>query len=121
MKRGLLLGVAAAMLAASGTSLAGQQWRHAGTMGMRQFVVVEQAATTDADTLRQAAGAVCPAGKACVVVFLPEGTAVPKKMPMTRAQQRAVVAQYFRNPASGRDELLLKCRAGEPRGRKCLR
>ncbi len=122
MKRGLVLGLAAAaMLAASGMVLAKPPWRHAGTMGMRQFVVVEPAVSADAETLRQAANEVCPPGRACVVVFWPEGAKVPGKMPMTRAQQRAVVAQYFRNPATGNEELLMKCQADEPRGHKCLR
>jgi hypothetical protein len=122
MKQALMSGVtAAAMLAASGMALAEAPWRHAGTMGMRQFVVVQPAAAADAAVLKRAAREVCLPGQACVVVFWREGAAVPKKMPMTRAQQRAVIAQYFRNPASGNEELLLKCRAGEPSGRKCLR
>lgn len=121
MRRELLCGVAAAMLAAYGMAQAEPPWRHAGSMGMRQFVVVEPSASSDAETLKQAASGVCAANRACVVMFWSEASAVPKKMPMTRAQQRAVVAQYFRNPATGSEELLLKCQGDEPRGQKCLR
>ncbi len=121
MKRKLILAVAtAAMLAAYGMASAAP-WRHAGGMGMRQFVVVEPSASADAETLKQAAGKVCASGRACVVVFWTEAGAVPKKMPMTQAQKRAVVAQYFRNPATGSEELLLRCQGDEPAGQKCLR
>lgn len=121
MKRELASGIIAAMLAASGAALADPPWRHAGSMGARQFVVVDPAASTDAETLRQAAGEVCTPDRACVVLFWAEAKSVPKKMPMTQAQQQAVVARYFRNPASGNEELLLKCRGDEPGGSKCLR
>lgn len=121
MKQGLVLGVTmAAMLAVSGVSLAAP-WRHAGTMGMRQFVVVDPAVSDDAEALKQAAKEVCTPNQACVVLFWAAASAVPGKMPMTKAQQRAVVAQYFRNPATGTEELLLKCQGDEPRGQKCLR
>lgn len=112
---------AAAMLASSGIALAEGQWRHAGKTGMRQFVVVAPAVSTDAAALKQAADKVCDAGKPCVVLFWPEGEVVPTKMPMTQAQKQAVVAQYFRNPATGSEELLLKCSADEANGHKCLR
>lgn len=121
MKQGLVLGGTAAMLAASGMAPAEPPWRHAGTMGMRQFVAVEPAVSADAKMLRQAANDVCTPGRACVVVFWFKGAEVPGKMPMTRAQRRAVIAQYFRNPATGSEELLLKCQANEPKGHKCLR
>lgn len=112
---------AAAMMASSGIVQAEGQWRHAGKAGMRQFVVVAPAAATDAAALKQAAGKVCAAGKPCVVLFWPEGETVPTKMPMTQAQKQAVVAQYFRNPATGSEELLLKCQSGQAGGQKCLR
>lgn len=112
---------AAAMLASSGIAQAEGQWRHAGKTGMRQFVVVAPAVSTDAAALKQAAGKVCAAGKPCVVLFWPEGEAVPTKMPMTHAQKQTVLAQYFRNPATGSEELLLRCRAGQTGGQKCLR
>jgi len=119
MKQRLVLAVVAVF--AFGSAMAESQWRHAGGMGMRQFVVVRPALAADAETLKQAAREVCSPGRACVVLFWPEGAAVPKKMPMTRAQQRAVIAQYLRNPASGSEELLMKCQAAQPKGSKCLR
>lgn len=121
MKQGLAAGMAAAMIAAWGMAQAEPPWRHAGSMGMRQFVVVEPSVSADAETLKQAASGVCAANRACVVMFWSEASAVPKKMPMTRTQHRAVVAQYFRNPATGSEELLLRCQGDEPRGQKCLR
>ena len=122
MNQRLALGVvAAAMLAASGMVMAESMWRHAGTMGMRQFVVVDPARSGDAEMLKQAASKVCATSKACVVVFWSDAAAVPKKMPMTRAQQRAVIAQYFRNETTGSEELLLKCQSDEPKKHKCLR
>jgi hypothetical protein len=122
MKRQVIVGVAAAaMLAVSGMSTAAPPWRHAGSMGMRQYVVIEPSASADTEMLKQAANKVCPPGRACVVVFSPEGAKVPGKGSMTHAQQRAVVAQYFRNPVSGSEELLLKCQGDEPKGHKCLR
>lgn len=111
---------AAAMLASSGIVLAEVSWQQVGTMGMRQFVVVAPAVSTDAAALKQIADKVCAPGKPCVVVFWLEGADVPKNMPMTQAQNQAVVAQYFRNPATGSEELLLKCQAGQTGGQKCL-
>ncbi|HZW25641.1 MAG TPA: hypothetical protein VFF26_09175 [Gallionella sp.] len=112
---------AAAMLVSSGVALAEGPWRHAGKTGMRQFVVVTPAVSTDVAALKQAAGKVCAAGKPCVILFWPEGEAVPTKMPMTYGQKQTVVAQYSRNPATGSEELLLRCQAGQTGGQKCLR
>lgn len=121
MKRQAIVVAAVAMMAMSGMATATPPWRHAGSMGMREFVVVEPSVSADAETLKQAASGVCASNRACVVMFWSEASSVPKKMPMTRTQQRAAVAQYFRNPATGSEELLLKCRGDEPKGQKCLR
>ncbi|HLP97427.1 MAG TPA: hypothetical protein VK149_03170 [Sideroxyarcus sp.] len=121
MKHRLLLAVTAAtMLSASGMALADPSWRHAGSIGMRNFIVVEPAISGDAQMLKRAAKKVCNSRKACMVVFMTDAAAVPKKMPMSQAQKQAVVAQYFRNTATGGERLLLKCRADEPRESKCL-
>lgn len=122
MKRGLITGVMAAlMLAVCGSALAQAQWRHAGGQGMRHFVVVAPAVSAEVETLKQAAREVCMSDQACVVMFWLEGATVPSRMPMTRAQQQAVVAQFFRNSATGSEVLLLKCKADEPTGHNCLR
>ena len=111
----------AVAMAAAGAAQAEQPWTHVGSVGQRQFVLVDPDAASDAATLKRAAEAVCEPGKACVVVFWSEAAAVPSQMPMTRPQQQAAVAQYFRNPASGSEELLMRCPANAPLGSKCLR
>lgn len=112
---------ATALTAASGAAKAESQWRHAGAIGMRQFAVVDPAAAGDATLLKQAAKEICPPGQACMVMFWSEAESVPSKMPMTRNQQQAVVAQYLRNPTTGSEELLLKCQAADSGSVKCLR
>jgi hypothetical protein len=88
---------------------------------MWQFVVVEPGASADTGTLMQAVKAVCTPRRACMVVFWSDATAVPVSMPMTHAQQQAVVARYMHNPTGVREELLVRCRADEPAGARCLR
>ena len=122
MKRGLITGMTAAlMLAVCGTALAQAQWRYAGSHGMRHFVVVAPAVSDKVETLKQAASEVCMSDQACVVMFWLEGTALPSEMPITRAQQKSVVAQFFRNPVTGSEALLLKCKANKPLEHNCLR
>lgn len=112
---------AATVLAASGAGSVESPWNHVGSIGMRQLVVIDPAASGDAEMLKAAANSVCAPDQPCMVMFWSEEAAVPTKMPMTRAQQDAVVAQYLRNPASGSEELLLKCRESTGEGVKCLR
>ncbi|MDO8990556.1 MAG: hypothetical protein Q7U91_13100 [Sideroxyarcus sp.] len=122
MKNVLVLGVTAAvMFSVCGGALAESQWRHAASLGMRRFVVVEPGATGTTEIFMQAARQLCFPGQACGVVFMRDDAAVPKKMPLTRAQQQSVIAQFFRNPVDGNEELLLKCKADEPIEHKCLR
>ena len=88
---------------------------------MWQFVVVEPTASTNAEILMQAARSICTPTKACMVVFWSDAAAIPTSMPMTRAQQKAVVARYMHNPTGVSEELLLRCRANDPAAAKCLR
>jgi len=115
----------AAVIAVATTSVLAEaptsQWKYVGTLGQRHMMVVDAAAAGDAKLLKQAAATACVAGKPCVVAFWEDAAAVPKVMPMTSAEQQAMVAQYMRNPASGKEELLLKCAPGESAGAKCLR
>ena len=109
-----------AILATSG-ALAQPQWTHVGTLGQRHLVVVDAAIADNVEQLKKAAAAVCDTVKPCLVAFWSDATAVPAAMPMTAAQQQAMVAQYVRNPASGKEELLLKCPPFNSAGAKCLR
>lgn len=103
------------------SALAQPQWQQVSIIGNRHFVVVNKGAAFDRGVLEKAADSVCGAGKPCVVTFWSDATAVPHSMPMTRTQRDAVVAEYFRNPNSGKNELLLKCRVDNPTDAKCLR
>jgi hypothetical protein len=82
-------------------------WRHVGTLGKRHFVVVTPAIAADAEQLKEAAAAVCAEDRVCVVAFWSDPEAVPEAMPMSRAQQDAMVAQYLRNRSNGIDALRL--------------
>jgi hypothetical protein len=42
-------------------------------------------------------------------------------MPLTAAQNQAMVAQYTRNPATGQERLLLRCKGTEQPGQQCLK
>lgn len=121
MKQGQVFAAAPAIMLAAEMALAQQQWTHVGTQGKWQFVLVDQGAASDAEALKQVAKAVCEPNEACVVVFWSDETLVATKMPMTPTQQQAVVAQYFHNPVSGSEELLLKCQPDAPSGERCLR
>lgn len=119
------LATVAAMVAVAVTpgAYAQVQWKHVTSLGDRHFVLVEPSVAADEVLLKQAAAAACVAAdRACIVAFWSNAAAVPSAMPMTKAQQQAVVAQYMRNPVSGKEELLLRCRLPtNPAGAKCLR
>ncbi len=117
----LRLAVAVTLLAAAGTASAAPAWKYVRNIGMWQFVVVEPRVSADTGTFMQAVRAICTPGRACMVVFWSDAAAVPASMPMTHAQQQAVVARYLHNPTGVHDELLLRCRADEPAGSRCLR
>jgi len=120
MKFDLAIVVAVLAVAASG-ALAQAQWKEVGRLGQRHMMVVDAAAAGDERLLKQAAAKTCASGHPCVVAFWLDVTEVPNAMPMTAAQQQAMVAQYIRNPAAGKEELLLKCGPGdEASGTKCL-
>lgn len=113
--------VAAVLLSvAAPGALAQPQWKYVGSLGQRQLVVVEASAATDTDLLKQAAAVTCVPDQPCVVAFWSDAAAVPSVMPMSAAQQQAIVAQYLRNPKSGIEELLLKCGSGNSSSGKCL-
>lgn len=111
---------AAAIVVATGV-LAQPQWKHVGTLGQRHMMVVEPSVVSNAQLLKQAAATACIPTKPCVVAFWSDAAEVPAAMPMTTAQQQAMVAQYVRNPVSGKEELLMKCTSADPAGTKCLR
>ena len=121
MKIDLAIAATALVLAASG-ALAQVQWKEVGSLGQRHIMVVDAAVAGDAQALKQAAATACAAGRPCVVAFWLDAAQVPSSMPMTAEQQQAMVAQYARNPATGNEELLLKCGPGDSAaGTKCLR
>lgn len=121
MKVNLAVVAASAAIMATSGALAQPQWKHVGTLGQRHMMVVEPAVATNVQLLKQAAATACVAAKPCVVAFWSDAAEVPSTMPMTMAQQQAMVAQYVRNPASGKEELMLKCTSADPAGTKCLR
>jgi len=117
------LAIAATAIVAAFGALAEPQWQHVGSLGMRHIVIVGAADSSNPDLLKKAAEDTCggPA-KPCVVAFWSDASAAPNAMPMTQAQQKAMVAQYVRNPASGKTELVLKCTSDSPPAdTKCLR
>jgi len=96
-------------------------WKHVGSLGQRQLVVVEPAYASNPELLKTAAAAACVPAQPCVVAFWSDIAEVPSRMPMSAAQQQAMVAQYIRNPVSGAEELLLKCASDDQAAGKCLR
>lgn len=118
----IILTIAATALVAASGALAEPQWKHVGTVGNRHIVVVAPADAGNTGVLTQAAEAACVAGQPCIVGFWSDQTAAPNAMPMSRAQQEAMVAQYVRNPASGKTELMFKCISETPASTsiKCL-
>jgi hypothetical protein len=108
-------------LTAVAATAAAQPWKPVGAQGARQFAVVDKAVAADETTLKQAASSMCKPGKACVVMFWTDEKLVPAKLPLTKPQSDAVVAQYTRNPSTGHEALLLKCQGGEEKGKRCLK
>ncbi|HOE40262.1 MAG TPA: hypothetical protein PLB25_01305 [Rhodoferax sp.] len=113
--------VASTVIFATSEALAEAQWRHVGTLGQRHLVLMDVAVQDNVEQLNQAARAVCEPSSPCLVAFWSDVAAVPIAMPMSAAQQQAMVAQYVRNPASGKEELLLKCPPYSAASAKCLR
>jgi hypothetical protein len=115
-----ILAAMTAILATSGV-LAQPQWTYFGTFGQRHLVVVDPAIADNVEHLKKVATVVCDTAGPCLVAFWSDAFAVPASMPMTAAQQQAMVAQYVRNLASGKEELLLKCPPFNSGSAKCLR
>jgi hypothetical protein len=90
-----------------------------GTQGMRSFVVVSPADAASEAALKQAAASVCKAGSPCQVLFWSDPQLAASKMPLSPAQQQAIVAQYSRNPGTGQETVMLKCKA--PDEKRCLK
>jgi hypothetical protein len=114
-----ILWISTALLVSSAV-LAEVPWKHVGTLGQRHLMVVDASVQDNAEQLKQAALTVCAPGKPCLVAFWADAAAVPAAMPMTSQQQQAMVAQYLRNPASGKETLLLKCPPYNTGNIKCL-
>lgn len=122
MKYGLVLNVfALLMFSAPGLALAEQWWRHVGTIGMRQFVMVSPSVVNNAKQLKLAANSVCTPSQACVVVFWLEDRSQSKSAKkLTLTQRRTIVAQYVRNPFTSIEQLQMKCQGHAQTGSKCL-
>lgn len=103
-------------IAAASEVQANLPWKHVGTLGQRHFVVVDPANAADETLLKQAAASVCAEARVCVVAFWADPAAVPEAMPMTQAQQQAMVAQYLRNRSNGIEALQLLPKAGRAGG-----
>ncbi len=115
-----ILVVSTTILACSG-ALAESQWKHVGSLGQRHLVLLDAAIADNLDQLKKIATTVCAPAKPCMVGFWSDAAALPAAMPMTAAQQQAMLAQYVRNPASGKEDLLLKCPPYGSASAKCLR
>ena len=120
MRTHLSILLASTTLFASSAVLAEVPWKHVGTLGQRHLMLVDASVQDNAEQLKQAALTVCAAGKPCLVAFWADAASVPAAMPMTSQQQQAMVAQYLRNPASGKETLLLKCPPYNTGNTKCL-
>jgi len=120
MRKNLTIYLAWAALLASSGVLAEAPWKHVGTLGQRHLMLVDAGVQDNAEQLKQAALTVCAPAKPCLVAFWSDAAAVPAAMPMTSQQQQAMVAQYLRNPASGKESLLLKCPPYNTANTKCL-
>lgn len=111
--------LAMALAALPAVALAGG-WKEVASEGSRHFVLVDAASAGDAAVYREAASAVCAKGKPCLVLYWTDESKAAGKMPLSKAQSQAVVAQLRRNPTTGQDELLTRCQDNESAGR-CLR
>ena len=85
-------------------------WRLVAEQGARHFVTVDAALEANPAVYREAAASLCGAGKACIVMFWSDPQLAAGRMPLTAAQRDGLIAQFNRNPASGHEELLLRCR-----------
>jgi hypothetical protein len=121
MKKVLLTIALAAGVTSGYMADAATGWTLLGTQGARSFVVVDLALTGNPAALKEAASAVCKPASPCVVLFWTDAKQAAAKMPLTAAQNQAVVAQYTRNPATGQDRLLLRCKGAEQPGQQCLK
>jgi hypothetical protein len=109
-----------AVLCAMPTVALADGWKHLATEGFRHFIVVDAATVGSEAALREAASAVCVAKKPCLVLYWTDEGKAATKMPMTKAQSQSIAAQFRHNPASGQDELLLRCTTDEATER-CLK
>jgi hypothetical protein len=113
--------LAAAALGPAPWAQAQTAWKEVGNIGERHFIVVAPADAANATLIRKAAIAICAPAGPCVVDFWSEAASVPTIMPMNPPQREAMVAEYLRNSASGKEVLRLRCPPDAPAGPQCLR
>lgn len=114
--------IAAAALAACASSALAAGWTTLSSQGMRHFVSVDAgAAAAGTQVFKDAAASLCQPKKPCVILFWSDANRAARKMPLSADQQKSLVAQYTRNPASGHEEVLLRCTGGEAAGVRCLK
>lgn len=121
MKKVLLTIALAAGVTSGYMADAATGWTLLGTQGARSFVVVDPAQKDNPAVYKDAAATACKTGSPCVVLFWADAKQAAAKMPLTAAQNQAMVAQYTRNPATGQERLLLRCKGTEQPGQQCLK
>ncbi|MFZ5558677.1 MAG: hypothetical protein ACOZDY_18510 [Pseudomonadota bacterium] len=84
-------------------------WRHVGKIGMMDLVVVDAEQELNKDVYRLAIGKVCAGREFCKVLIWADERMVPKTMPMTDAQVRALRANWTYNGRTGSRTMLWSC------------
>ena len=105
--RRLALAIGLSLVAAAAGA---QGWRHVRTVGMIDMVLIEQAHDRRQATYRDAVGKICSRKPDfCKVLFWSDPAMVPRAMPMTIAQARAMRADWIFNRRSGYRQMLWAC------------
>lgn len=115
--------VAGSTLTGAALAQSGQGWQHVRTVGMIDMVLVDRARDKDKDVYRLAIGSVCgPKLKRgfCKVLFWSDAAMVPRSMPMSVAQARAMRADWTYNDRASFRQLLWACDI-EPDPAQCFK
>lgn len=84
-------------------------WKSVGSSGKVQFALIDSAQEKNADTYRKAAADLCADKKWCKVLFWSDPEMIPKTLPMSEKQSKALRADWIHNKYNGHEKMLFSC------------
>ena len=81
-----------------------------GVQGAMHMVFLKPGHEKDRDGIVRISESICESKRVCIVLFWINETFIPRRLPMSDAQNNAMVAHYVHNRNTAYKRLLLHCR-----------